>query len=217
MEMTGKSGIQIQKQFTVLDNKHSRLFLCFEIPTDKDFSPQKNIISKIEQNYKLLTDQNAMIFYKGDFSSESNSNLAEILHDNFIAENNITSGNIKNMITVIEVIQNVSKHGKSINGHKTGFFSLREIDEDLFIECSNYINPENFETFNNYIETLKSCSTEEVQKLYKNKLFNSEMSDQGNSGIGLLEIALFTRNKFSYRFTQTADKEIFYTIKIKTE
>ena len=207
----------LQKHFEDVGEKYSLFFLSLEIHVNEDYRAKKHQIVEVVENYKLLSDQNILVFYKGDFSGDSNSNLVEMLHDNFISEKSITSGNIKNMISVIEVVQNVSKHGKEINGHKTGMFSLKQTNGDIYIECGNFIELENYQPFKKYIESIKSSSADEIQKLYKRKLYNSEISEHGDSGIGLLEIALFTRNKFSYSFMETAENEIFYTIKIKTE
>jgi len=55
---------------------------------------------------------------------------------------------------------------------------------------------------------------EEIEKLYKNKLSDTESSGLVSNGLGLLEIARFTRNEFKYELTETAENEFFYSIKI---
>jgi hypothetical protein len=216
VEMLRKSNHTLQKMFVPINEKYSRMFLSLEVFNNRNSIVREGGIFEIERNYKLLTERNTLIFYKGDFSTESNANLVELVHDNLIDGNSMSSGNIKNMITVIEIIQNVTKHGKSVDGHKPGIFTLFETNKERFLECSNYIDLEHYETFKNYIEKLKSSSNEEIQKYYKKKLYNTEISELGNSGIGLLEIAMFTRNNFSFTFTETSEKEIFYTLIIKT-
>jgi len=52
--------------------------------------------------------------------------------------------------------------------------------------------------------------------MYKKKLATSYLSDDDNGGLGILEIARFTKNTFTYSFVETPDNEIFYSLKLKT-
>lgn len=156
------------------------------------------------------------MLYKGGFSSVSNANLIEILTNNFIQNGELSSDKAKNIIAIIETMQNVSKHGKSIENSKEGLFSISVINDELYLECSNFIKQENYESFKNNLKAIKSSSIDEIEKIYKKKLAESYLDGGDNSGLGLLEIARFTKNKFDYNFVETAENEMLYTIKIKT-
>ncbi len=113
-------------------------------------------------------------------------------------------------------MQNVSKHGKLINGLKEGMFAIKELNGELFIECSNFVNKEDYDSLKLKFKKIKSCSKEQLDKMYKEKMANSYLSDDDNGGLGLLEIARFTNNTFSYYFVEISENDIFYSIKIKT-
>lgn len=215
IEMVRKSGLPLNRSFISLTEGYSLLILSIEIPINEELKEHKVNIESIETRYKKLVEGGILMLYKGDFSSSSNSSLIDMLNSNFANEGEIRSDKVKNIVAIIEVMQNISKHGKIINGYKEGIFALSIINSELYIECSNFVNQEDYKNLKNTLKTIKSSSIEEIEKIYKNKLSSAYLTDD-NSGLGLLEIARFTQNAFEYSFVETPENEIFYTIKIKT-
>ena len=217
IEMVRKSGLPLKKHFIPVTENYSLVFLSLEVPLGKSTTENKIGIDEVEKAYRSLIENKILILYKGDFSKESISYLIDMLHNNFVGEKDFTSGKIKNIISIIEVMQNVSIHGKAINNYKEGIFTLSEINGEIYIECSNFISLSDYEPFKRYIESIKASRIIEIEKLYKEKLSKTERSEQTNNGLGLLEIARFTKNMFFCSFTEIPGNEIFYSIKIKTE
>ena len=216
IEMKRKSDLPLQKQVIRLTDEYSLLILNLEIPMNKNTVVSKTDVKTIEKLYKKLVKQKVLLLYKGGFSKSSNSNLIEMLDKNFMKNDKIISNKLKNIVAVIEVMQNVSKHGKSIDGNIEGIFSVNEINSELYIECSNFIKREDYKKLKRILKSIKSSSLEELNIQYKEKLKNSYFSDSNNAGLGLLEIARFTKNTFTYNFIETENNEIFYSINIKT-
>lgn len=216
IDMARKSGLPLKNHFNSLNDIYSEFFLGLEIINTKEMSTPKISISSITEFYKKLVDKDVLILYKGDFSKESISSLIEMLQNNFVEAENISSKKIKSIITLIEALQNVSKHSKVINGAKEGIFSISDSEDGFIIECGNFVEKETAESFKKNIEVVKSTSLEEIVKLYKKKLVDTEITVQGNCGLGLLEIARNSSNNFSYEFVDTPDGEVFFSIKIKT-
>ena len=216
IEMKRKSGLPLEKQFIKLTDDYSILMLNLEIPINKETTTRKTNIKVIKILYENLIEKKILLLYKGDFSKSSNSSLIEIISKNLIENDKIESKQLKNMIAVIEVMQNVSKYGKSINGYKEGVFSVSEINDNLYIKCSNFVRHDDYKKLESNLEKIKASSIEELEKSYKEKLKKSHLSKSNNAGLGLIEIARFTKNTFTYNFVETADNEIFFSIKIKT-
>ncbi|MBC7862578.1 MAG: hypothetical protein IAF38_06345 [Bacteroidia bacterium] len=214
IDMARKSGLPLKNHFNPLTKDHSEFFLGLEIVNNKENSTAKINIDAIKEFYDQLVKKNILILYKGDFSKDSISSLIEMLQNNFIESGTLSSKNVKSIITLIEVLQNVSKHGKMINGSKEGIFSISESTEGFVIECGNFIEKENLTSFKSSIDFVKSKSFEEIVKLYKKKLVEPEITEEGNCGLGLLEIARNSGTNFTYEFIETPEKEVFFSIKI---
>ena len=216
IEMKRKSGLPLQKHFIKLSDNYSLLILSLEISMNKKVTARKTDIKSIVKLYENLAENNVLLLYKGDFSKSSNSNLVEMLDNNFMKNDKITSDKMKNIIAIIEVMQNVSKHGKTINGGKEGVFLVTEINSELYIECGNFIGIEDYEKLKNNLGKIKSSSLKEIEKQYKDNLRRSHLLESSNASLGLLEIARFTKNTFTYKFIETDNDEFFYSISIKT-
>ena len=217
IEMVRKSGLPLKKAFIPLNNVYNLLLLGLEIPIDRELKTHKTDIKTTADFYRQMTDDCLLMLYKGDFSNSSNFNIIQMLHNNFLKDGEVDPSKLKNIVSIIEVLQNVSIHGKSINGSKEGIFALSEIGGELFIECGNFIEQKNYEALKGMLQSIKASSNDELEKRYKEKLSASYLSGKDSAGLGLLEIARFTKNSFSYNFEEIPDNQIFYSIKIKTE
>jgi len=216
IEIVRKTKLPLQKMFFPLTNDFSLLLLGIMFPFEKKQNSNPIKIEKVGQFYRNLVENGTLLLYKGDFSDASNSVIIDILHKNFMKEGRFDSNKVKNIVTIIEVLQNVSKHGKVIDGLKEGIFSVKELNGDIYIECSNFVKEEDYLPLKNLLKKIKSASLQEINELYKKTMTESIFSNDENAGLGFLEIARFTQNKFSYYFIENSDQSIFFSIRIKT-
>ena len=215
IQMVRKSGLPLKKMTTSLSDAYALLLLGIELPIMKELTENKIEISLTNDLYHKYVNDDILLIYKGDFSSSSNINLIEMFHSNVSSTGEINPNRIKNIIAIIEVLQNVSKHGKVINGIREGIFVIKNYKSELHIECSNFVGKKEYDFLNKFLEKIKSYSPTELEKLYKEKLKNSYLSYDGNADLGLYEIARITDNKFSFHFEETPEKEFFFTLKLK--
>lgn len=216
IEMVNKSKLPLQKLFIPLTQKFSLLMLGIMLPLKKDATVNEINLEKAGTFYRKLVEDGTLLLYKGDFSSSSNANIIDMLNNNFMQNGKIDPTKLKNIVAIIEVMQNVSKHGRKIDGLTEGIFAVKELNEEPYIECSNFVKEEDYEKLKAKLKKIKSSTIEEIEKEYKQKLTASYLTDDDNAGLGLLEVARFTKNKFTYYFIETSDGDIFFSIKIKT-
>jgi hypothetical protein len=218
IEMVRRSGLPMLYKVIQLTEGYSIIVMNLEMSISgrTENAEHKVSIDEIENLYRKLTESDILLIYKGDFSEDSNKNLIELLYNNFEADKNIISNKIKNIVSVIEVMQNVSKHGKQIRGNQEGILSLSIKNDEIYIECSNFVKHQDYKPFKKRLKTIKNSSIDDLEKAYKKQLKASIRNNSKNSGLGLLEIARFTQNRFSYSFVETENDEIFFSIKFKT-
>ncbi len=215
IEMVRKSGLPLIQKFIPLNNDYDLLMMKAEMPINKEFRYQKGNIDDIENIYYRLVEDNILILYKGDFSSEPTSNLIEMLENNFMGDENSRSKQVKSIVAVIEVLKNVSIHGETIDGHIDGIIAIKTVKEALHVECGNFVNHENYQPLKEKLESIKSTNMEEIEQYYQDNLKDTNSSKDSDSGFGLYEIARFTNNEFGYDFVETEEDKIFFSIEIK--
>jgi len=215
IEMARKSGLPLKKQFVVINEVFSRFYLGVEIPNKKDCTSEKLCVSDLVNSYSDFVNKGVILSYTGNFSGQTNAFLIEMLHNNFVDENNLNSSTIENVTMMIEIIQNVSKHGAVVDNHCYGCFTIREENNEQYIRSNNFVEPKNYLEFKALLEAVKKENSTGLKLGRKKRLLEEELSEEGNGGIGLIEIALFTDNYFEYSFEKTENELYLFSIELK--
>ena len=214
IDMARKSGLPLKYLFKEIENGVSQFFLLLEIINKKEITEEKIQINDIEQFYQFLSKDNILILYKGDFSIDTIIPLIDMLQYNFNADKTLSGKERQRIITMIETLQNISKHGKRVNETTEGVFTIRKTDNNYTLEVGNFIDEINCKKLEENLSSIKGMNLDEISNLYKKRLMETELTREGNCGLGLLEIARNSNNNFSYDFVPTLENELFYTIKI---
>jgi hypothetical protein len=213
IEMARKSGLPLKYLFKDAGAGFQRFFLSLEIINKKDNAVEKIKMSEVEQMYNFLSSNKVLMLYKGDLSKDVIIPLVEMVQTNFSDSGNISGKEKRGVITLIESLQNISKHGKVNNGAKDGIFTLVRSNDTYTIEVGNLIEQNKRANFENTLSNLKKLNLEEVKNLYKKKLLDPEITKEGNCGLGLLEIAKNSGGNFDFDFAPS-NEDVFYSIKI---
>ncbi|MDX2172219.1 MAG: SiaB family protein kinase [Bacteroidota bacterium] len=214
IEMARKSGLPLKYLFKNVGDGFQRFFLSLEIITKKDNAVEKVKIEDIEKMYNSLMQGKVLMMYKGDLSKDIIIPLVEMVQRNFADSENISGKEKRSVIALIEALQNISKHGKSVNGDKEGIFNIIKSDDLFTIQVGNVIDKLKHSSFEKSLNDLKKMSLEDIKTLYKKKLLDPEITTEGNCGLGLLEIAKNSSGNFDYSFTPTLENDYFYSLTI---
>jgi len=214
IEMARKSGLPLKYKFTDLGNDTSQFFLLLEIIQTNENGEEKINIDEVEQFYKELHKQNVLIQYKGDFSVEIINPILDMIKHNFKTSkdsNIVTEKRV--IITLVEAIENTAKHGKVINGIKEGILTISKTATNYVLETGNYIGFEAYQKLNTTLTNIKKLSLEELNNHYKKVIMETEITEDGNTELGFIEIARKSNN-FSFEFEPSSNNDYFYKIKI---
>lgn len=178
---------------------------------------EKVNIDHIDFTCDTLTNmhkENLLLQYKGDFSQKSILPLLRILEDNMGTDH----AEIKNMKKVghllVEILQNISKHGEDRDSVKEGVFLIGTQNGSYFIEAGNPIELSQKVEFEELLVNVSASSSGKVSLQMKNDLvFSLAGEDKMNSDLGLLEISKSSAKPLSYNFTQTREGKLFFTLK----
>ena len=99
----------------------------------------------------------------------------------------------------VETIQNIIHHSdKNKKGETFAYFELIKSEEGYLIKTGNLISKENTEGLEKRLNCALSSTDEEVKEKILNRLQNSEFSEKGGAGIGLLSIKKRVSQGMSY-------------------
>lgn len=91
---------------------------------------------------------------------------------------------------------------------------VQEGAENYRITTGNFVNYAVAKSLKERIEQLNSLSHEELKNLYKIVLDNDEFTEKGGGGLGFIEMARKSGNKFGYDFVTYNDKYKFFVLEV---
>jgi hypothetical protein len=213
IEMARKSGLPIKFYFRDVDKDFSQYFLALEIvKKGLNIKEQYKIEDTLIQ-YDNLIKENIVIEYGGEFYKDLLIPLINLSQDFFMSKKDNSNGK-KILVSLIEVLQNISKHGKRINDKAIGYFSISKTNDSFIIFSENYTDHNNYLVLEKRLSEILKLNEEELKIKYNDILMSSEINEKGNTGLGLYEIARNSRGNFAYKLEKIDQDSFKFEIKI---
>lgn len=180
----------------------------------------------IHSLYEKAQKGNLIIAHEGDISSELISDYLAKVEDSLLqmGENVKLSRKLYNIL--VEALQNLFHHLEippvdflsSLNlpsGCHYAFCTLvKEGNGNYKITSGNFIKNETTQFLKDRIEQLNYLSIDELKELYKRILNNDEFSAKGGGGLGFIEMARKSGNKFGFDFIKYDDVYSFFVLEV---
>ena len=219
IEMARKSESPLEFDFDSINHDLSVFYIQVRFITSEKTEaskPQDLIdyigITETKDLYNLMLDENILMIRKGDFSQESILPLIDLIEGNLKLQTNFSGSKKATMFLLIELLQNISKHGLKIKDEREGIFLISQNDNSLTLTAGNYIDSNLVEQLKNQIERIASLDKEQLFELYQNAVLKQDSS--GNTKIGLIEICKRSKKKVAYSFDKIDDKISFFSISV---
>lgn len=116
----------------------------------------------------------------------------------------------------VETIQNIIHHSdKTTKGETFAYYELIKDGENYVIKTGNLITKENAEGLEKRMNCILNSTDEEIKEKILNRLQNSEFSEKGGAGIGLLSIKKRASEGMSYNIEVFEGEYNFIHFEIK--
>jgi hypothetical protein len=201
IDMARKSGNSIQHDFKQLTESAYQFNYQLDISAEKGVPLKQEQNIDIHQNINIYSNvnKNILFYFKGDFSKDNIHSLLSILKantENDIKSNELNSFNIFH--TGVELIQNISRHGRSINDFIEGVFSLSQHKSGYYISTGNYLNEHEISSTEEYLLQLNNYSVDELKQVYLQTLKKNALSDDPGAGVGLIDVRRYNQSLIDY-------------------
>jgi len=140
-----------------------------------------------------------LFYFKGDFSKDNIHSLLSILKantQNDVKSNQLNSFNIFH--TGVELIQNISRHGRCVNEFIEGVFSLSQEKSGYYISTGNYLNEDEISNTEEYLLQLNNYSMDQLKQVYLQTLKKNALSDDPGAGVGLIDVRRYNQSVIDY-------------------
>ena len=147
----------------------------------------------------------SLLSYSGELSQGFSYALATKL-EHILESENVGKGLVKRIFSIfIEALQNVRLHAyKNAEGILVGIAVVRTQD-DFEIHVCNLLEEQKREKLINKINELNALRPEELKKKYMETMMDGDLSEKGGAGLGILTIAIKSRNPIKYEIQPLED------------
>ncbi len=217
IEMARKSRNKLQYSFKELDEQWSYFYLRTYIKhnlQDVDFSNTHHLdFGNIFALHQQLDKENVLIIFNGIFNQESLINLLSIIESQMMSQPALKK---KVFNIMVELLQNIVKHGINPNNLEgnPGLFYISNSEVGYKLHTGNYIKTEDIEDLKRKIDQVNQLNKKELNEFYDKRLFNFQIDNSKESGLGLIELRLKSNSELAYAFKKIDEHTHFFTIEI---
>lgn len=162
-------------------------------------------LQKVFDLFQLLSDDELSLYYQGEIRDDITAQLIA-LNDGIGKERQAGFGLKRKVAFVIaECFQNMVRHQEvpeiwNRTNYRPAMFSLRQQNDVYQIASANLVKSEHVDTLIWYLKELVHRDGASLKALYRELLPQSEVSEKGGAGLGLIELARKSNQQFNYSF-----------------
>ncbi|KAF2956589.1 hypothetical protein AS160_05170 [Marinitoga sp. 38H-ov] len=175
-----------------------------------------NVILDLKNHIK---GNDILISFIGPFSQGIIEEIGNALREHLKKDENMDFSANSVFSVFIEQSQNIKNYEKVLSDvEKNISDSIILIGKDnnnYFICSGNTIKKEHMLELKNKLEKINSLNKNEIKKIYKEKLKNHIYNENGSAGLGLLEMAKRSCDKFKYDFIKLNEKYYYFVLIVK--
>ena len=155
------------------------------------------------------------ISYTGEFNPE----LTSVLLGMSKGREKMGAVQIKVYNIMIESLENIVRHAsKSVESPYPAIFILAQDESFHYVCTGNKIHKDDISSLKEKIDKVNSLTREELRAWYNDILVNGETpNDSRGAGLGIIDMALKSRDKLHYDFTPINESSAFFVLKIKVK
>lgn len=188
------------------------------MPTQNN--PENNKYFKlVDQIYgieRMMVDNQLLLAYKDHINEETSDQLIAMVDSKMIGFDEEKKVKKKVFNVLVECLQNVSRHAEPEKGkdHESSILLIGRNDKSFFIITGNMMSNDKTAQLKEKLNQINQLNPDELRDKYKEMMNQMEFSDKGGAGLGLLDIARKSANKFEYDFRKLSENKTYFTLKV---
>jgi uncharacterized protein DUF6272 len=177
------------------------------------------LLKEHEKN-RLITSDRGNLSFAGLVTTDVLHAVNRVLELKFDTEWDDSPKKKRSISVSTEVFQNVYHQMTAFNTDnvegldlKNALLVIERAPDDLFyIYTGNFIHKTDLEKIKNKIDHVNEMDDDALKEYYKIKLSESELSEKGGAGLGIIDIAKKSKNKIDYKFDLLTDDYVFFSL-----
>jgi hypothetical protein len=162
-----------------------------------------------------MRNERLLFVYRGEVTERNSLPLLTLLENEMKDDSYGFVGRKRLFMYVLENLQNIVKHGDRSGHGDMSLVAYSKTIDGYTITTGNIIGSDRINDLKKRLDRVNEMDIDAIKVLYRQILGNSEFSNKGGAGLGLIEMAIKTGNRLDYEFVPV-DKSLSYFILSKT-
>lgn len=203
-----KGKVKQTDDITILGFSPSFAFKNEDVKTE---NPKlRELLSYITNNDFEITN---LIVLNGQMNQETVVSAIQLVERN-LNTRNYKKGFVNRMkVICIEILQNIIKH-QCVYSNYLPYFILNESNRQLNFYAGNVITIEEKEFLSSRLKFYKEINFDKLKEIYIEKYSNTILTNEGNAGLGLLTIAIKSKQNIKYDFVKINERFYHFNIEL---
>lgn len=174
-------------------------------------------LQKVFDLFHLLSKDKMSLFYQGVTHDDITDKLIGLSDENIRSQTALSRMRKRVSFAISECFQNIIRHKDIPRSPQAehdwpSMFMVRNISNAYYIGSVNLINDENIDKLREQLLKLNELSEEELRSMYLQQLPTATFSEKGGAGLGLIEMARKSRQKFEFDFLSVVEDMSLFVI-----
>lgn len=157
--------------------------------------------------FQEFSKDNLALLYDGSINDDITDKIIALSEYNITHYKELQKSRKKVSFLMAECFQNIIRHGEKMHVDKIrigepGFFLTRNLNRAFFITSGNIIKNEKIVGLKEQLDQLNNLTRDEIKEMFRIVLETGEVSDKGGAGLGLIDMARRSDQKFDYIFKE---------------
>lgn len=162
--------------------------------------------------FSHFADQHMNFLYTGNFNDEHTNGFIELNNYQYNSADEYKKLQRKAGFLIAECFQNIVRHNESSN--RDSFFHIRNNNGVFSIVSANRVQNKIIPSLKSQLNGLNQLTNDELKEEYRKMLTDSQFSEKGGAGLGLIEMARKSKNKLNFKFTEIDDQNSYFYFKL---
>lgn len=174
------------------------------------------LLQKVSDLFHLLDEDKMSLFYQGVTHDDITDKLIWLSDENIRSQSELGRMRKRVSFAISECFQNIIRHREmpespQAKHDRPSMFMVRNIGHAYYIGSVNLISNQNIEKLREQLQDLNELTEEELRSMYLQYLPTATFSEKGGAGLGLIEMARKSRQKFEFEFLSVShDLSLFF-------
>jgi hypothetical protein len=183
-----------------------------------EISDETSYMDFVLKFHKAMQSRRIKLVYEGEINQSLTKAFAALTEKKLEDGKEDLSTTKKVYHVMVECLQNICKHSddsqkdnEGLVGH--GIFIIDEEDSSYSITTGNIVSKEKYESVKATLDSINALTKEEIKAAYVKQMKEGRLSDKGGAGLGFLDMAKKTGNKFQYHLENLGEDKHFFIFK----